>query len=169
MVLNNSEKELIPLSSEIEMLRLYLSLESLRFSKSFSYSIDIAGIADADEIMIPSLITQPFVENAIWHGLQEKEGEKKLQITYEEKEAVLLIMIDDNGIGREKAGIIKQQKLGSSQFISKGTVMTQQRLQVLGQQLNAAIGLQIIDKKDLPGNANGTRVIISLPSDLEKG
>jgi GAF domain-containing protein len=169
MVLHNSEKELIPLSSEIEMLRLYLSLESLRFSKSFSYSIDIAGIADTDEIMIPSLITQPFVENAIWHGLQTKEGEKKIQIIYEEKDFVLLIMIDDNGIGREKAAIIKEQKLGSSQFVSKGTVMTQQRLQVLGQQLNAVIGLQIIDKKDLAGNANGTKIIISLPSDLDKG
>src|SRR5436190_2199682 len=78
MVLNNSEKELIPLSSEVEMLRLYLSLESLRFSESFSYDIDTAGITDTDEIMIPSLITQPFVENAIWHGLRNKEGDKKL-------------------------------------------------------------------------------------------
>jgi LytS/YehU family sensor histidine kinase len=167
MVLNNSEKELVPLSSEIEMLQLYLSLESLRFSKSFLYSIDIAGIPDVDEIMIPSLITQPFVENAIWHGLQSKKGEKKLQIIYEEKNSVLRIIIDDNGIGRAAAGIIKQQKLGSVQFASKATIMTEQRLQVLGQQLGVDINLQVIDKKDNPGNAIGTKVIICLPSGLD--
>ncbi|MGF2413979.1 MAG: histidine kinase, partial [Ferruginibacter sp.] len=83
MVLNNSEKELIPLSSEIEMLQLYLSLESLRFSDSFTYNINIAAIADTNEIMIPSLITQPLVENAIWHGLRNKDGDKTLRIIYE--------------------------------------------------------------------------------------
>jgi LytS/YehU family sensor histidine kinase len=167
MVLNNSQKELIPLSSEIEMLQLYLSLESLRFSKSFVYHIDIAGITDTNEIMIPSLITQPLVENAIWHGLRNKEGDKKLEIIYEEKNAQIFITIDDNGIGREEAAAIKKQKLGNEQFASKATVILQQRLQVLSQQLKADIRLETTDKKDDSGNAAGTRVIISFPSNLE--
>jgi ligand-binding sensor domain-containing protein/putative methionine-R-sulfoxide reductase with GAF domain len=167
MVLNNSEKELIPLSSEIEMLQLYLSLESLRFSDSFTYKINIADIADANEIMIPSLITQPLVENAIWHGLRNKDGDKTLQIIYEEKYNKIFITIDDNGIGREKAAIIKKQKLGSEQFASKGTIILQQRLQVLGQQLNTAILLTITDKKDATGNISGTKAVISFPSNLE--
>jgi ligand-binding sensor domain-containing protein/putative methionine-R-sulfoxide reductase with GAF domain len=167
MVLNNSQKELIPLSSEIEMLQLYLSLESLRFSKSFVYHIAIAGITDANEIMIPSLITQPLVENAIWHGLRNKEGDKKLDILYEEKNAKIFITIDDNGIGREAAAAIKKQKIGREQFDSKGTVILQQRLQVLSQQLKADILLETTDKKDESGNATGTNVIISFASNLE--
>ncbi len=166
MVLNNSENELIPLSSEIEMLQLYLSLESLRFSKSFTYNIDIAGIPDTDEIMIPSLLTQPLVENAIWHGLRNKEGDQKLTITYEEKESLLFISIDDNGIGREKAAAIRAQKLGSNQFASKGTAILQKRLQVLAIQLKTPIQLETFDKKDEAGNATGTLVILSFSSDI---
>jgi LytS/YehU family sensor histidine kinase len=167
MVLNNSQKELIPLSNEIEMLQLYLSLESLRFSKSFVYSIDITGIADANEIMIPSLITQPLIENAIWHGLRNKEGEKTLAIIYEEKGRSVFITIDDNGIGRDAAAAIKKQKIGSEQFASKGTLILQQRLQVLSQQLNADIQLEITDKKDGQGNLAGTKVVLSFPANLE--
>jgi len=167
MVLNNSEKELIPLSGEIEMLQLYLSLESLRFSKSFTWSMDTASITDAEEIMIPSLITQPIVENAVWHGLRNKEGDKKISITYEETNNCIYITIDDNGIGRAKAGIIKQQKLGSNQYVSKGTMMLQQRLHVLSQQFNVAICIETIDKTDEQGKATGTKVILSFPSNLE--
>ena len=167
MVLNNSEKELIPLSSEIEMLQLYLSLESLRFSKSFSYRMDMEGLTDADEIMIPSLITQPLVENAIWHGLRNKEGDKTLAIIYEEKDGTIFITIEDNGIGREKATAIKEQKMGSNQYASKGTIMLQQRLHVLSQQFKVAIELTTTDKIDEPGNPTGTKVVLSFPSNLE--
>lgn len=167
MVLNNSEKELIPLSSEIEMLQLYLSLESLRFSKSFTYTMTIAPMIDTDEVMIPSLITQPIVENAIWHGLRNKEGDKILELTYEENDGHIFITIEDNGIGREKAAIIKAQKLGSSQYASKATIMLSQRLHVLSQQLHAEIIVAITDKKDEAGNETGTKVVLSFPSNLE--
>jgi ligand-binding sensor domain-containing protein/putative methionine-R-sulfoxide reductase with GAF domain len=167
MVLNNSQKELIPLSDEIEMLQLYLSLESLRFSKSFTYHIDMAGVTDINEIMVPSLLTQPLVENAIWHGLRNKEGDKTLTIMYKEEDGLLFISIDDNGIGREEAAAIKRQKIGSEQFASKGTIILQQRLYVLSQQLKTAIQLQTIDKVDESGKAAGTKVIISFPSYLE--
>ncbi len=167
MVLNNSEKELIPLSREIEMLQLYLSLESLRFNKSFSYSINIEPAIDTDEVVIPSLITQPIVENAIWHGLRSKEGDKTLTVTYQEKDGLIFTTIEDNGIGREEAGIIKQKKIGSSQYVSKATIMLSQRLHVLSQQLQADIHLEITDKKDAAGVATGTIVILSFPANLE--
>ena len=166
MVLNNSVKELIPLSSEIEMLELYLSLESLRFNKSFSYKIDTIGIQDIEEVMIPSLITQPFVENAIWHGLRSKEGEKKLTITYEELQGKIVITIDDNGIGREAAALIRLKKLGNNQLVSKGTMIVKERFDVLSQQYKADINLQTIDKKYEDGNTAGTRIIISFSSNL---
>ena len=166
MVLNNSEKELIPLSAEMEMLQLYLSLESLRFSKSFAYEINLAGITDADEIMIPSMITQPFVENAIWHGLRTKDGDKTLCISYEEKDGQVMTTVDDNGVGRERSAIIREQKLGSGQFDSKGTMLLQQRLYVLSQQFKAKIQFESIDKKDSSGAPSGTKIIISFPANL---
>jgi LytS/YehU family sensor histidine kinase len=117
--------------------------------------------------MIPSLITQPLVENAIWHGLRNKEGDKTLAIIYEEKDVAIFITIDDNGIGREAAAAIKKKKIGNEQFPSKATAILQQRLQVLSQQLKADIQLNTTDKKDGLGNAAGTRVILSFPSNLE--
>ncbi len=167
MVLNNSQRELIPLSDEIEMLQLYLSLESLRFSKSFIYNIDITAITDTNEIMIPSLITQPLVENAIWHGLRSKEEDKTLSIIYAEKDGTIIITIDDNGIGRDAAAAIKKQKIGSEQFASKGTLILHQRLKVLSQQLKVDIQFKTTDKKDSLGNAFGTVVTITFPSNLE--
>jgi LytS/YehU family sensor histidine kinase len=117
--------------------------------------------------MVPSLITQPLVENAIWHGLRNKEGDKTLTIVYAEKNGLIFISIEDNGIGREKAAIIKQQKIGSGQYASKATMILQQRLHVLSQQFKAAIDLIITDKKDEAGNATGTKVVLSFPSNLE--
>ncbi len=166
MVLNNSEKELIPLSSEIEMLRLYLSLESLRFNKSFTCHIDTASITDTDEIMIPSLITQPFVENAIWHGLQNKEGEKELLISFKEINGRIIISIDDNGVGREKAEQIKNEKITSNQYASKGSALSSGRILLLNQQYNTDIKISYIDKKDLKGVASGTTLVITLPNNL---
>lgn len=167
MVLNNSQLELIPLSSEIEMLQLYLSLESLRFSKSFYYSINTECHNALNEIMVPSLITQPIVENALWHGLRSKDGEKKLEIIYRETEEEIIVIIDDNGIGRIEAAYIKKKKLGSDSFTSKGTILLQQRLNVLSLQLKAEIKLITEDKKDMAGNSLGTKVTISFPSNLE--
>ncbi len=167
MVLNNSEIELISLNSEIEMLNLYLSLESLRFSKSFSYSIDTSGIYEIDEIVMPSLITQPLVENAIWHGLRSKEGDKSLAICYKEIEGLLYVTVEDNGIGRAKAIEIKKQKLGNEQFASKATMILQKRLQVLSQQIKTEIKIDIIDKVDQAGNAIGTKIILIFPSNLD--
>ena len=149
------------------MLHLYLSLESLRFSESFSYTIDTKSLQDINDTMIPSLIIQPVVENAIWHGLRNKEGVQTLLITYLEENGKIFVTVEDNGIGREEAAAIRKQKLGGEQFASKGTSILQQRLSVLSQQLDAEIQWQTIDKKDKCGHATGTKVVISFPSNLE--
>ncbi|MBC7628849.1 MAG: histidine kinase [Ferruginibacter sp.] len=165
MVLNNSAKEFISLSSELEMLRLYLSLESLRFSQSFTYSIEIKKEADADEIRVPSMIIQPYVENALWHGLRNKTGEKTLTITCEENAGELTVTIDDNGIGRTQAAAIKAQKLGAAE--PKGTVLSAQRISILSLKYNASIFIEVIDKTGDNNQPAGTTVIIKLPSDIE--
>ena len=89
MVLNNSEKDLVSLQEEIDMLNIYLELESLRFKDSFSYEINIAPNIETEMSEVPPLLLQPYIENAIWHGLMHKEGEKKLRIDCEEKNSVL--------------------------------------------------------------------------------
>jgi LytS/YehU family sensor histidine kinase len=167
MVLNNSAHEFIPLRSELEMLELYLSLESLRFSQSFSYSIDIDKNTDADEIIVPSMLVQPYVENAIWHGLRNKKGEKVLSISCKEQEGGLLIIIDDNGIGRENAAAIKAKKIGRTQGDSKGTILTEKRMEILAVKYNKKISVRTIDKLNDNNEGVGTTVIITLPVNLD--
>jgi ligand-binding sensor domain-containing protein/two-component sensor histidine kinase len=163
-VLNNSEKNFIPLRDEIEMNRLYLELESLRFKHSFNYTIDIDPSIDAETLLFPSLMLQPFIENAIWHGLMHKDGEKKLTIQFYSHQQQLKCIIEDNGIGREKAAHIKKQKLGSQYFESKGTDLALQRMQLLKESGASSAELVFEDLYNSTGDATGTRVIIKIPS-----
>lgn len=160
-VLNNSEKNFIPLRDEIEMNRLYLELESLRFKHSFTYTIDIDPSIDTETILFPSLMLQPFIENAVWHGLMHKDGEKKLTIRFYSQQQQLKCVIEDNGIGREKAAAIKKQKLGSHYFESKGTDLALQRMQLLKESGATSATLSIEDLYD--NDETGTRVTISIP------
>lgn len=160
-VLNNSEKNFIPLRDEIEMNRLYLELESLRFKHSFTYTIDIDPTIDTETVLFPSLMLQPFIENAVWHGLMHKDGEKKLTIRFYSQQLQLKCTIEDNGIGREKAAAIKKQKLGSHYFESKGTDLALQRMQLLKESGAASAMLSIEDLYD--NDETGTRVTISIP------
>ena len=112
LVLQYSEYNFISLEEEINMLKLYLSLEKTRFGNSFEYSIQVEDDLDADEIKIPNLMVQPFVENAIWHGLMHKEGDRKIDIRFHLKhEKSVVCEVTDNGIGREKAAEIKKREI----------------------------------------------------------
>ncbi|MCX6320099.1 MAG: histidine kinase [Bacteroidetes bacterium] len=166
MVLNNSEKNLIPLSAELEMMRLYLSLEALRFRQSFTFDIKMDEHIEAEFIEIPPLLLQPYAENAVWHGLRHKEGDKYINIRIHEKNELLLIDIEDNGIGREKAAAIKKQKIAGEQFESRGMKLSMQRIALLQQEPGASAGISVTDKKDPDGFATGTIVHIQLPINL---
>lgn len=165
-VLNNSEKNTIPLSAELEMIRLQLSLESLRFKKSFNYSIEVEKNIEPEMINVPPLLLQPYVENAVWHGLRHKEGEKNLWIRIREEGDQLHIVIEDDGVGRQKAEEIKKQKLGAEQFESKGSALSGQRIRLLNQQYSEMATVEYIDMVDGSNKATGTKVIINLPSNL---
>ncbi len=166
MVLNNSEKNFITLSAELEMIQLYLSLEALRFKQSFNYEIIIDESVETEIIQVPSLLMQPYVENAVWHGLRHKKGNKNLLITIKENSQQLQIEIDDNGVGREKSAEIKSQKLGAEQFESKGTALAQQRIVLLNQQFPNLATTEIVDKLNENGESSGTKVIIYLPINI---
>jgi LytS/YehU family sensor histidine kinase len=167
LVLNNSEKAFISLSSELEMLRLYLSLEMLRFRRSFTYCIDVEETIDPEEVQVPSLLIQPYVENALWHGLRMKEGEKKVEIRFFLRADELHIDVEDNGIGRKKAALIKSQKLGAEQFEARGTALSQQRIDILNRQYATKAEVSIIDLADDNLNPSGTRVVIKIPTNTK--
>jgi LytS/YehU family sensor histidine kinase len=166
-VLNNSGKVMVTLAEEIEVLDLYLSLEHMRFEKSFTYTICTDEELEADEILIPSMLVQPYVENALWHGLMHKQGERKLCIAFTKKsDAVFECVIDDNGIGRRKAMELKEQQSKTRRHVSKGMTISQDRIELLQKQGQHAL-LQIVDKYEEDGEAAGTKVVMELSSYLQ--
>lgn len=166
MVLRNSEKDMVPLSAELQAIRLQLSLESLRFKNSFTYHIETDKEVELDMINIPPLLLQPFVENAVWHGLRHKKGKQTLWIRIKDKEQAIQIEIEDDGIGRTKANRIKTGKLGSDRFDSKGSGFSEQRIAILNQQSEGAASIEIIDLYNENNEARGTKIVINLRTKL---
>ncbi len=147
------------LANEISLLEKYLELESLRFDSSFNYKIIIDENIDTSAIEIPTLILQPFVENAILHGLLNRsQADKLLLLSFALEDSYLVCKIEDNGIGREAAEEMKSALVGSKK--SRGIEVTEKRLQMLNKHQNNHF--QIIDKKDNKGNSLGTLVIIKI-------
>jgi tetratricopeptide (TPR) repeat protein len=159
MVLNNSRKSAIILEDELEMLRLYLDLERLRFKNSFDYSITFHNNFDASSIYIPPLLLQPFAENAIWHGLMHKEGQGWLEIAFGLENRILNCYITDNGIGRNNAEALKSKSAEKKK--SMGMQITADRIALLNRDMEQTI-FGIEDLVDENGKAIGTRVTIKI-------
>ncbi|MDN3582443.1 sensor histidine kinase [Mucilaginibacter flavus] len=157
MILENSEKQFITLEAEIETLRLYLSLEKLRFNDDFEFDIQTDANIHPSFIRIPTMIIQPFAENALWHGLIHKKGDKKLTISFKQEKGVLLCLIEDNGVGRVRSAEFKT--INGTQKQSMGIKITEERLALL--QNEAAI--KIDDLEQANGEASGTKITISIP------
>ncbi|MDZ4793770.1 MAG: two-component regulator propeller domain-containing protein [Bacteroidota bacterium] len=167
MVLNNSGRNLISIEEEKEVLELYMELEQMRFEKSFTYEMKIDEDLEIEEILIPSMLLQPYVENALWHGLMHKEGARELIIRFEKvNEDVFRCTIDDNGIGRKKSFALKEEQSKTKRHESKGLKISKDRIDVLQRQGYHAT-LAIIDKEDADGNAGGTTIIIELSTFLK--
>src|SRR5207247_4386765 len=101
--LQNSQASFIPLESEVESLKLYLEMEALRFNYHFDYKISVSKDLDSEVLKVPPLIIQPYVENAIWHGLMHKEEKGQLDIEVSQENNHLFFKITDDGIGRKKS------------------------------------------------------------------
>ncbi len=160
-VMENVNKELVTIDEEIELLKSYISIESLRFDAGFSYSIEKKGISSNGIPIIPPMIIQPFVENAIWHGLLPmKEGiEKKLQIRFEKKQNQLEVSIVDNGVGRIKTQHSKPSK--HKVHASQGIKNIEERIRLYNTfSDNLYIDLHIDDLTDKNNLAAGTEVRI---------
>ena len=158
--LQYSQEDYITLRDEIETLELYLKLEKVRFENDFNYQVIYKPSLDIDSIQIPSFLIQPFVENAIKHGLLHKEGTKHIDIEFVlEKGTVLKCIIIDNGIGRKASQEINKNR----KHKSFATEASHNRLQLLNQNIGQKIGLEIEDLFDENSQSLGTRVIVTIP------
>jgi ligand-binding sensor domain-containing protein len=165
-VLHNSGKDLITVDQERQVLQLYLELELMRFEGSFSYEIIMDPLLEEDQIALPSMLLQPYVENALWHGLLHKDRDRKLVIEFKLiDEEIFLCRIEDNGIGREKSFELKANSARYKQHDSQGLRITKDRIDLLNKQGNHA-NLTITDLYDDHGNASGTRIEIELSTYL---
>jgi sensor histidine kinase YesM len=156
----NSKKPLVSLEDELQMLRLYLEMERLRFKNYFSYRISFLNEIDADNVFIPPLLLQPFCENAIWHGLMNKDGEGMLQIDLEITEDSLRCTIAYNGIGIKKAAELKT-KIAEKEK-SMGLKITSDRLSLINQETDIQSFFKIEDLEDESGEPAGTKVMFTI-------
>ena len=161
LILQNSISPLITLESELEALGLYLELEALRFNHHFAYEIDVAADLNLSIVKVPPLIIQPYVENAIWHGLMQKEEKGNLQIKLFRHENALCCKIVDDGIGRKNAADLKNKS--ASTHKSLGMRITADRIEMLehNNQVHASIKINDIVLPD--GTAGGTEVLLKIP------
>ena len=155
------EKE-ITLADEIETLKLYIDIENIRFSNEIQSFISIDKTLNINTIQIPSLILQPFIENAIWHGLSPQKGLKKIDIDFEKEENThLKITIADTGIGRKKSNEINNQKIHKKDSI--GIKLTEERLNNFCKSFENDYSLGFIDLFDDTQASLGTKVILQIP------
>ncbi|MDQ6763712.1 MAG: histidine kinase [Bacteroidota bacterium] len=160
MVLNNSQKQFISLEEELETLGLYLHMESLRFKDNFNYEIKCDDTIDAFSLFIPPMLLQPFVENAIWHGLMNKKRDRKLIIGLHFENDVLHCTIADNGVGRKKAALLKSKSAEKNK--SMGMDITRNRMALLNHDLDGKSFFEINDLEDEYGKSAGTSVSLKI-------
>ena len=158
--IDNSDASIISLQSEISYLDNYLQLEKLRFEEKFDYKITVTDEVDKEKCFVPAMLLQPYVENAIRHGmrfLENKKGQININVSTENKS--LVCEIDDNGIGREKAAALKSKR--HVEYQSKGMNISKRRAELYN------IQQEVKDKKDKHGNAAGTTVTVRIPPDFK--
>lgn len=160
-ILEMTEKDFISVSDEIKTLRLYLDIEKARFEEDFSYKIATNSELENEHIKIPTMLLQPYVENAIKHGLLHKQGKKELHISFEKTNDLLKIIIDDNGIGRQKSTELNAIK--NKNHISFATEATQNRIDLLNQYTHKNISVVITDKTNVLKQSLGTTVTFEIP------
>lgn len=161
LVLDNSKSETITLDQEIETLTLYIEMEKMRFKEKLNYEINIDDNLDTAFIEIPSMLLQPYVENAIWHGLMHKEQGGKITINiFAEKEDLLTVIIEDNGIGRAKAAELKSKSATKKK--SYGMQITSDRIEALNKRYKMDTQIIIEDLYDDKNIPSGTRVTLNI-------
>jgi hypothetical protein len=154
--LNYSNKDFIPIEKELEFLEVYLSLEKLRFEEDFNYEVSFKGSKDVN---VPSLIVQPFIENALVHGLLHQSGQKKLTIEFEYSQK-LTCTVTDNGVGRKRAKEIQERRGNLHESFALDAI--KKRLSIMSEQHGEEVGYTVFDLFD-EDTPSGTKVVITMP------
>ena len=162
MILENSEKEWISIEDELTSLQLYIELEALRFQ--FDYRIETDNVVKGEAIRIPPMLIQPYVENAIKHGISKKKEKGHLYVSLKKEAQSLLCVVEDDGIGRKQSQLLKSKQLAHHSMGMRLTADRLERLQERQEQKNKALIKDLYDEK---GSAAGTRVEITIPFTLD--
>lgn len=160
LVLDSSKHDFISMSDELEMLKIYLQLEHLRFNNKFDYNIHFVNDIEHIDFEIPPMLIQPYLENAIWHGLRYIDGKGKLDIEFESVDKGLLITISDNGIGRGKSQELKTHN--QKKQLSVGMQNIEHRIQLMNEIFNSKIIIEVFDL-DSKLEHSGTCVKLFIP------
>jgi sugar lactone lactonase YvrE len=159
-VLEHSRQEHVLLEQELEIVRAYLEIESLRFEDKFSWVIHLGKNVVPQKLVVPPMIIQPFIENALWHGLMTKKGEQKLLVNIYLESNQLCIEVEDNGIGRVASEKLNTNKKDKE---SLGMKITKERLDLMENIHNVKAETVIVDKIDHNNDSGGTKAIIKIP------
>jgi LytS/YehU family sensor histidine kinase len=164
MLVENTETPFTPLQKEIDLLELYLSLEKLRLP-DLRFSITADPSINKDKTLIPNMILQPYIENALWHGLSPKTGDKKLEVNIQKQNGNVIYNVKDNGVGRKRSSELKS--LYRRGHKSKGVELLTKRFKLLSEEYGSDITTEVIDVMN-NGKAGGTEVAIIVPDSFSQ-
>lgn len=159
MTLSQSKQLFITLEENIEYLETYLAMEKLRFDDSFTYQCRVDESIDQEEVLVPALMIQPLVENGIWHGLLNKEGEKNISIHFSRTEDGICCLIEDNGIGINQC--MQQKKQQRPAHHPVGLANLRNRIAILNEKYATGCSLEITDLMECGEDRTGTRVVLT--------
>lgn len=160
MVMDSSKHSQVPVTEELDMLRLYLQLEHARFSDKFEYTFHVSDALNDSDFELPPMLIQPYIENAIWHGLRYLDQKGQLNLQFEEKNHELVVTISDNGIGRNKSMELKT--LNQKKQLSIGMQNIENRIGIMNDLFKTNIRVEVTDA--YPGETNcGTKVTLFIP------
>lgn len=163
LILNQSDSVRVPLEKEVELLRYYIELECLRFRKPFAWEVKVDPELLLAEVELPTMLVQPYVENAIRHGLQHKAEAGRLLVEFRKRGDEVECTIEDDGIGRAASAIINAER--GHIHHSKSMQVNADRMKLFEEMHSSGVLAEVIDLKDREGNAIGTRVRLVLPID----
>jgi tetratricopeptide (TPR) repeat protein len=158
-VLYSSNTEMIPLEDEIENIDNYLALQKIRYRDLFEYTLEVDESIDQESISIPPMLAQPFIENAIEHGIKPLEHDGKILVHLFEKDQLLKLVIEDNGVGRKRSE--ERMKTGTDGHQSMATKLTEERIATFNRRRKNKISMFIDDLKNEHGDPLGTKVIFT--------
>jgi LytS/YehU family sensor histidine kinase len=155
-ILESSIEEYVTLEKELNTVENYLALQKVRFSEKLDYKVEVDEILDVENMEIPPMLLQPFIENSVEHGIRFKGEKGHIIVRMLQENGGLLFEVEDDGVGREKAGEMQREQ--SRDHKSLATSITRDRIRILNKKFKQNISMQIIDLKDESGSPAGTRV-----------